>query len=344
MDKRYAIITFRDSGPLKSWATIRGAQVHNSREKPIAHAEVPIPPKHVIGSGDLVQDIKTALHRHGIDPARLRKNGVIAYEAVLTASPAFFDDVAPRERGSHFSCWFDAQRNFLLAKYGAHRLVSLVLHLDEKTPHLHAVILPLHRRADGRSKNPAERWALVGRIISGPGQFDRLQDEYAKAMEPLGLCRGEVKSGRKHKPVREYLADLKAQEAANAKRSADLEAGLARLRDQALRTEVDRRTAQREKQAVVASRAACEQARAKIEAERGVLEADRRLLDDLFGALETSRQKAARFMQMVQRFPESRWSEETLVMAKAASAAAGPSREAMDLLRAEMARPQSHGR
>ncbi|KEQ53059.1 hypothetical protein BV95_02715 [Sphingobium chlorophenolicum] len=187
-------------------------------------------------------------------------------------------------------------------------------------------------------------WALVGRIISGPGQFDRLQDEYARAMEPLGLCRGEVKSGRKHKPVRGYLAELRAQEVANAKQAADLQAELARLRDRALRTEVDRRVAHKDRQAAASAKAAWEQARAKVEAERLAVEEDRRLIGRLFDALGHTNRVATKFMQMVKRFPESRWSEETLMMAEAASAAAGPSLDAVGRLRDYMALTQGRGR
>lgn len=344
MSKQFAIFTFRDTGPLKTWAAVRAAQVHNSREKPIAHGEPGIRPKHEIGSGNLVRDIQAALRQHGIDPGSLRKNGVIAYEAVLTASPAFFQCAQREERYEKFGRWYRAQKQFLLAKYGEHRIVSMVLHLDEQTPHIHVVILPLEFRADGRSKGGAKRWALVGRTISGPGQFDRLQDEYARAMEPWGLSRGEVKSGRKHKPVREYLADLKRQEEANSRRAAELDDEMARLRQEVMDTAREREAARKDRLAVAATKAAWEQTRAKVEVDRFALEEDRRLLDSLFGALETSRQKAIRFMQMLERFPESRWSEETLMMAKAASAAAAPSRDAMDVMRAQMGRMQGWDR
>ena len=343
MSKQFAIFTFRDTGPLKTWAAVRAAQIHNSREKPIAHGASDIGPRHIIGGRNLVEDIKAALRHHGIDPAKLRKNGVIAYEAVLTASPTYFQNLAPEERGVKFRRWYDEQKRFVLAKYGEHRVVSMVLHLDEQTPHIHVVILPLEFRADGRSKDGAKRWALVGRTISGPGQFDRLQDEYARAMEPLGLSRGEVKSGRKHKPVREYLADLRGLKAENAKLATDLQAELARLREQALRTEVDGRAAQKDRQAAASARTVLEEKRAKVEAELLAIDEDRRLIDRLFGAMDHTNGLATKFMQMVKQFPESRWSEQTLIMAQAASEAAGPTLNAAGLLRAYQAR-QRDGR
>lgn len=214
MAKRFAIATFRSTGPIKTWGGMRAAQVHNSREKPIAHAEEDVPPVHMIGSGDLVADTMAALRAHGIDPNAIRKNGVIAYEMVLTASHDFFypeggDEAEDQER---FLSWAWAQRDFVIKKYGAHRVVSMVAHLDERTPHIHAVVLPLEQKVDGRRSDDAARWSLVGRIISGPGEFQRLQDEYAEAMSVFGLSRGEQHSGRKHKPVSKYIEELRVRE------------------------------------------------------------------------------------------------------------------------------------
>lgn len=302
MTKPFAIISFRDSGPLKTWAAVRSAQAHNSRERSLAHT-VPFPVRYVIGTSKLIDDVKAALRQHGIDPAKLRKNGVIAYEAVLTASPSFFKDMSDEERPEKFRRWYDAQRDFLLTKYGAHRVVSLVLHLDESTPHLHAVILPLTLGVDGRAKHPAERWALVGRTICGPGEYDRLQDEYAKAMEPLGLVRGERKSGRKHKPVRDYMADLEAQAEANRQRAAELDADLAKVRNEMLRAEAARREILKERQALAASRKAWSEARARVDAERQAVETDRRMLADGLARLETAGRTAARFLSMMRQLP-----------------------------------------
>jgi hypothetical protein len=75
-------------------------------------------------------------------------------------------------------------------KYGQ-RVASMVLHTDEETPHIHMVVVPLALVDDKRRRERGWRWNLVGSTISGPGQFDQLQDEYAAAMEPFGLKRGD---------------------------------------------------------------------------------------------------------------------------------------------------------
>lgn len=211
----YAIITFRHTGPIKSWAAMRATNVHNARTKPLAHAMPDAPaPKHLIGGPDLVADVKRSLKIVKIDPDKLRKNGVIAYEAILSASPAFFDIGSPEERAARLNLWTAAQVEWAKKKYSVLRIVSMVLHTDEKTPHIHLVILPLEVKRDKRRKDAEVRWGLVGRTISGPGQFDRIQDGYAEAMAAFGLVRGVRGSGRKHEPVPVYLKRMAEKEQA----------------------------------------------------------------------------------------------------------------------------------
>jgi len=210
----YAIITFRHQGPLKTWQAIRAANVHNARTKPLAHAMPDAPaPKHLIGVGDLERDVKRLLRVVKLNPDHLRKNGVIAYEAILSASPAFFEQGSPDEQAQRLTEWIAAQVKWAKERYESYRIASMVLHTDEKTPHIHLVVLPLEVKSDKRyCDKAAMRWNLVGRTISGPGRFDEAQDAYAAAMAPFGLIRGTKGSGRKHEPVPVYLARLAAKE------------------------------------------------------------------------------------------------------------------------------------
>lgn len=215
MADQFAIITFRSTGPIKTWAAMRAANVHNARTKPLAHAVPGAPaPEHLVGTDDLVADVKRHLRGAKLDPDRLRKNGVIAFEAILSASAEFFGAGTDEERAGRLTAWKAAQREWALKRYGAHRVASMVLHVDEKVPHIHLVVVPLEVKRDGRRKDADARWSLVGRTISGPGRFDEVQDEYALAMAPFGLARGVRGSGRKHEPVPVYLARMAAKERA----------------------------------------------------------------------------------------------------------------------------------
>lgn len=224
----FAIITFRDEGPLKNWQAIRAANVHNARTKPLPHAMPGAPaPRHLIGTGDLEHDVKRQLRAVKLDPDRLRKNGVIAYEAILSASPAFFEAGTPAERAQRLEEWTKAQVEWARERYGSHRIASMVLHEDEKTPHVHLILLPLEVKPDKRCLDrSALRWGLVGRTISGPGRFDDAQDAYSVGMARFGLARGVKGSQRKHEPVPMYLKRMAAKESAVDDTKRQLDAGL----------------------------------------------------------------------------------------------------------------------
>ncbi len=294
----FAIITFRSTGPIKNWSAMRAANVHNARTKPLDHAVPGAPgPRHLVGGRDLVADVRRRLTSVGIDPDRLRRNGVIAYEAILTASAEFFDDGAEEERRQRLEAWTAEQVRWAKGRYGAHRVVSMVLHVDEKTPHVHLVVLPLDVKSDGRRSNDELRWSLVGRLVSGPGKFDEAQDAYSAAMTRFGLVRGVRGSGRKHEPVPVYLARMAAKEA-------DVDAAVSSLRCDAAAVGVERErltvrremldaratalTAARAKHDDALRRAAheAEQERVAVVGERAVLAADRRRLEAERVALE----------------------------------------------------------
>ena len=64
----------------------------------------------------------------------------------MSASPVYFRPDNPEQYGHYdparLEPWLDASMSWLQKKYGD-RLISAVLHLDEATPHLQFLILPL---------------------------------------------------------------------------------------------------------------------------------------------------------------------------------------------------------
>jgi hypothetical protein len=100
------------------------------------------------------------------------------------------------------------------------QIVSVALHKDERSPHLHIVVVPLVREADDRrrDKTPFVRLSAK-RIIGGRGDMSREQTRFASYFEEMGLERGTERSGARHVPNREHEAMLEAarQEAIQAR-------------------------------------------------------------------------------------------------------------------------------
>lgn len=162
-------------------------------------------------SGAHLQAMKARLEDFQQRGGRIQKNAVIAIEAVMTASPEAFED--PQ---FDFEGWLQAQHDYLVTHFGAGNIVSAVLHLDEETPHVHALVVPELQRVEKRGKKPADpskqRPAKLKPVlaashwIDGRAKLAALQTDYAAAMSRFGLQRGKERSGARHVPVSEYYA------------------------------------------------------------------------------------------------------------------------------------------
>lgn len=95
--------------------------------------------------------------------------------------------------------WLQANYKFVQDEFGKENLVRFTLHRDEKTPHIHAVTVPL--TADGRLS--------AKETIGNKKAMQERQDRYAKAMQPFGLERGIKNTGIKHENATEYYARMK---------------------------------------------------------------------------------------------------------------------------------------
>ena len=70
---------------------------------------------------------------------RVRKDSVKMIEALITASPEFFGGKKPRE----VKAFFDRALEFMKSKQDPDTYISAVVHVDEKTPHMHFCFVPL---------------------------------------------------------------------------------------------------------------------------------------------------------------------------------------------------------
>lgn len=130
-------------------------------------------------------------------PSKRRKDAVVLIEILLTSGPEFFDaiemDRAKLSTNSKFKEWVQASISWAKKEFGAN-LIDTVLHMDESTPHLHVLTVPLTH--DGR---------LCAKELTMRAEMQRRQTDYAKAMRPFGLERGApaIETKRKHIGLKE---------------------------------------------------------------------------------------------------------------------------------------------
>ena len=119
--------------------------------------------------------------------------------------------------------WTEANLRWLHETFGKENVVSCVLHMDEKTPHLHATIVPIvtserqRREREGEQKyNTKSGPRLSADDVLKRARLREYQDTYAVAMKQFGLKRGIIGSTAKHvatsthykQQMRQYEEDI----------------------------------------------------------------------------------------------------------------------------------------
>ena len=185
---------------LRSQSSVSGAVAHNHRQRPVPNADpsrnnielVPAPTRPV---AEIIKE------RTGKEP---RSNGVLASEVVISASPEYF---RPGNQGAgewdedRLQQWREVMEPWIERQFP--HAASVVLHLDEETPHYQIIDLPLVDDGNGGLKQSHKaKYGGTSRRDIG-----RWQDYVAEAMRPLGIERGIFKSTARHTPQGQYHND-----------------------------------------------------------------------------------------------------------------------------------------
>ena len=137
---------------------------------------------------------------------RVRKDSVRVVEALVTASPEFFKG----KSRSEIKAYFEYALEFLRSKQDSKTFISAVVHMDEKTPHLHLTFVPLTK--DNR--------LCAKEIIGNRANLTKWQDDFHAYMVEKypALERGESasKTGRKHIPTRLFKQAVSLSKQARA--------------------------------------------------------------------------------------------------------------------------------
>lgn len=137
---------------------------------------------------------------------KVRKNAVHGIEILMTASPEAFQN-KNGERNDKFTKEFSQRSMAWLKKsFAGADIVGAVLHLDESTPHIHAIITPTHL------DQKKQRGLNARHYLGGKDKLIKLQDSFAEAHASLGLERGVRHSRAKHTEIQQFYGDVKTIE------------------------------------------------------------------------------------------------------------------------------------
>lgn len=155
---------------------------------------------------------RTEAVQYRIDNAGLHrkvgKNQTKAIRIILTGS---HEQMMKIEQSGKLDKWTDVNLKWLRDTFGEDNVVSCVLHMDEKTPHLHATVVPIvtgERKRKSREGEKKYRTQTGPRLsaddVMGRGRLSTYQNTYAEVMREFGLQRGVIGSTAKHQSNGEY--------------------------------------------------------------------------------------------------------------------------------------------
>lgn len=183
----YAILRFakRKGGAAKAIAA------HNERTKEAYASNPDIDKSRTVQNYHLIaprwsyeQEIR---HRIRMAGCRVRRDSVKFVETLITTSPEF-----AKAHESEMPEYFERALGFLKERVGEENIFSAVVHMDEKTPHLHLCFVPLTK--DGRLS--------AKEILGNKKRMIQWQDDFYACMSErwLELERGTpaVETKRKH--------------------------------------------------------------------------------------------------------------------------------------------------
>ncbi len=136
--------------------------------------------------------------------SHLRSNSIIMCQMVFTSDQAFFDKIGEKETKRYFNECYKFICNY--KSLGEKNIISAVVHLDEGSPHMHLMFVPVVHTKDKDGNN-------IDKICSrdfwkGRDSYRKLQDAYFNHVKSKGfdLERGMFveDTNRKHYTVEEY--------------------------------------------------------------------------------------------------------------------------------------------
>ena len=224
MELNYAILRVE---PIMTIPDLAQIGSHNKREKKAYQSNpnikleltknnielVPLNVKYVKGFDELTKEYKKE-HEERMKTERADRKkryhemlnsskNVVVDELIMTATHTFFKDMSIEQ----IKEWADTCMEFVYNDLGykKEQILHSTVHLDEETPHIHCVVVPLVKKYDKRTNT--ERYTISKKqYIKDKIQLSQLQDKYHKRLTEKGydLERGIKGSDTKHIKIKEY--------------------------------------------------------------------------------------------------------------------------------------------
>ena len=187
---------------VKSLAQLKALYAHNAREYTPRNCN---PEEHylnetMISNKSYVDIFLSLKKKYGLKP---RSNSVYALEYVSKFSNGTKLDLDE---------WKRLNQKFFEDTFGKKNVVSMIVHYDEHSPHIHTLIIPIKKKKKKKKDGTEEEsYSLCARDFTGgkKAMLDLLTT-YAEYLKPLGLKKGKATpdSKARHEDIMEFYKEI----------------------------------------------------------------------------------------------------------------------------------------
>ena len=183
---------------------IKGMERHNERESDNhSNDNIDTTKKHLnynlVECDNYKQKIEEEIEKRYTGKKAIRKDAVYCTEFIFTSDSNFFENLSDEQE----KIYFEKSIEFLEKTFSKENIISATVHMDEKTPHLHAVIVPLTE--DGKLSFKS--------FVNGKKDMQNLQDNYynhiSEHFSELERGKSVTETKNKHIKIQDYKKKTK---------------------------------------------------------------------------------------------------------------------------------------
>lgn len=144
--------------------------------------------------------IKQQYHLKG----QLKKTSNVVCEYIITSDKEFFEEIGEAETKRYFETAYKFVCSY--KNLGEQYIISAKVHMDEKTPHLHLVFIPVVHTQENKTNKLIDKISCT-EFWKGKNSYKQLQDKFYSYMTKSGfdLDRGRTRENE-HIPIKELKA------------------------------------------------------------------------------------------------------------------------------------------
>ena len=143
-----------------------------------------------------LKEYNRLIKENNLSQGQVHKNSIYVCEVIITSDNSFFNEIGKKETKRYFQECFKFMTEY--KGIGRENILTAVVHLDEETPHMHLVYIPVISTKD--KKGNTIRKISASEFWKGKDSYKKLQNQFYKYITEKGfdLERGKENTDREH--------------------------------------------------------------------------------------------------------------------------------------------------